>query len=188
MFLKTINLAAAFITAFSSMSLAQEKLSIEQLNTKIENLNSQINGLQATVHKLEDRIPYYEGVLQLQQSEPKIKLKTYEVNLNEVQFDAKTNNIVVNGIIKQHTATTGYRPIQVYDIHIITPEGRIITADFAMNGTTRLFVNKPEIDIPYSFTMRFPLEAKIPKLAMLKFEIGSGSAKDAFVFKGLTVE
>lgn len=188
MLLKTINSTTAFIIALSSVSLAQEKLTIDQLHAKIENLNTQINGLQFSVHKLEYRIPYYEGVLQLQQSEPKIKSKTYEVNLNNIKFDSDANNIVINGIIKQHTATTGYRPIQAHDIHIITPEGRIIKTDFAMNGTAHLFVDKPEIDIPYAFTMTFPLEVKIPKLAMLKFEIGSGAGNEAFVFKGLTVE
>ena len=190
---KTLGLL--FLAGLPFLSNAQ-KDSIAKLQNEILILQSQNQNLSARLTKLEDRIPYYENILRLQQAPTVQVMDDFEVRLTKAYFQERENRLIIDAVV------TSKKREQIHDLYFdgtmlkcIYPDGRIVQTYTILNNGKQLSTIGPIVnDIPYAFQIVFEKAEKTPKLSALQFRINyttespmAGKRID-FVFKGITID
>ncbi len=172
-----------------------QKDSIEKLKSDIQTLQSQNQQLSARAVKLEDRIPYYESALKLQQSPIVQTIDGFDVRLTKVYYQEKEQKLYTEGLVISKKEGIHDLYFDGTMLKCIYPDGKIYqTYTILNNGKSLSTIGPIAMDVPYAFQIIFEKADKTPKLAALQFRINYTPEKTLmaqrmdFMFKGITVE
>ncbi|PZP43718.1 MAG: hypothetical protein DI598_15435 [Pseudopedobacter saltans] len=172
-----------------------QKDSLAKLRNDVQLLQSQNQQLVSRIIKLEDRIPYYENALKLQQAPTVQTLDSFEVRLTKVYFIEKDHKLFVEGIVTAKKQNVHDMYFDGTMFKCVYPDGKLFQTYTVLNNGKGFSTISPVVsDVPYSFQIVFENAEKTPKLAALQLRIDYTPERPMllkrldFAFKGLTVD
>ena len=154
-------------------------------------LSEKVQQLEAQVKEQAERNVILKGALDLRERGREMTKEEVTVRVTALQHDVESGELRVQGVITYHGAKS--RNLQFVQQQVVDPEGNTYETYNVVKPkeeSQKVFLQKVNTDIPYSFLVKFEgIKAKPATLSLLRIQIYGdrpGSVLN-FDFKGLEV-